>query len=186
VGKLLLPGRSPNRAEPFLALYEYRPSILRLNKGVPMTENEIAILIRPEDRVISSMYDATVSNQQEGRIRKILGLTGGALPKADIKWLRKYYDYLAAALDFPFDAQYVEDNSGCQVISSSGTVVSLIDLGSDPSIEQRGLVCRAWKGQQQVVDVPLVDLEVGDESPNYQLLEDYWFWFWNWRFDPRI
>jgi hypothetical protein len=151
-----------------------------------MTESGVAILTEPRIRVVSSLNGAAVSNRQEARIRQVLGLTGGVLPKADFEWLRKYYDYLAAKLCFPFDAQYVEENGGCQVSVSSGTVVALIDPGSDPSIEQRGLVCSAWKGQQQVVDVPLVDVEVDEENPNYQLLEDYWFWFWNWRFDPHI
>jgi hypothetical protein len=31
------------------------------------------------------------------------------------------------------------------------------------------------------VNLPLVELEVPQKSPNFQLTEDYWYWFWNWR-----
>jgi hypothetical protein len=24
-------------------------------------------------------------------------------------------------------------------------------------------------------------LEIPQDGPNFQLIEDYWFWFWNWR-----
>jgi len=54
-----------------------------------------------------------------------------------------------------------------------------------PDSEDVGLLCTARHGQQ-VIDLPLVDLEVADGDPNNQVLEDYWYWFWNWRFDPRI
>jgi hypothetical protein len=29
--------------------------------------------------------------------------------------------------------------------------------------------------------VPLIELEIPGDSPNFQLIEDYWHWFWNWR-----
>ena len=38
----------------------------------------------------------------------------------------------------------------------------------------------------QEIDVPLVDVELNENAPNYRLIEDYWYWFWNWRFDPQI
>jgi hypothetical protein len=29
--------------------------------------------------------------------------------------------------------------------------------------------------------LPLIELELSPNSPNSQLIEDFWFWFWNWR-----
>ena len=43
-----------------------------------------------------------------------------------------------------------------------------------------GLLVKTRKGQFEI-NLPLVELEVSEDSPNYQLIEDYWYWFWNWR-----
>jgi hypothetical protein len=54
-----------------------------------------------------------------------------------------------------------------------------------PNFEDTALLCRVIKGVREE-EVPLVDLEVEENHPNFRLLEDYWYWIWNWRFDPRI
>ena len=36
------------------------------------------------------------------------------------------------------------------------------------------------KGKYEI-NLPLIELEVPDDSPNFQFVEDYWYWFWNWR-----
>jgi len=31
-----------------------------------------------------------------------------------------------------------------------------------------------------VLNLPLIELEISQYSPNFQYIEDYWYWFWNW------
>ncbi len=51
--------------------------------------------------------------------------------------------------------------------------------------EEFGLLCRARRGAKEI-ELPLADVELKEDAPNYRLVEDYWHWFWNWRFDPQI
>ena len=43
-----------------------------------------------------------------------------------------------------------------------------------------GIFCKTRKGKYEV-NLPLTELNVPDDSPNFQFIEDYWYWFWNWR-----
>lgn len=122
---------------------------------------------------------------QEYRIRRALGIENGPLPEVQTEWLHRYYDYLRTRLVLPFDAQYAQDLIGYQSQVSSIVVTSLIDPGYHDRHEEAGLLCRAWRGTEEV-EVPLADVELAENSTNSQLIEDYWYWFWNWRFDPRI
>ena len=49
-----------------------------------------------------------------------------------------------------------------------------------PSDNSAGLCCMAYHRNKAEI-LPLADVEVGIDSPNFQFLEDYWFWLWNWR-----
>jgi len=122
----------------------------------------------------------------EHRIRSILGLEKGPLPKVKIEWLQKYYKYLAANLALPFEAQHTEEIGFYRQPSYSQVkVIALLDPGENPAREDSGLICLVRKAEQEI-EVSLVDLEVEEENFNYQLIEEYWYWIWNWRFDPRI
>ena len=127
--------------------------------------------------------DPSAQDNREGRIRAALGLALGHLPKVERRWLHCYYEHLAAKLSIPFTAQYTGEGGCSRPILV--TVVALLDPEEASGHEADGLVCAAHEGSQQR-DLPLVDIEVEADHPNYQLLDDYWYWFWNWRFDPRI
>ena len=43
-----------------------------------------------------------------------------------------------------------------------------------------GIFAKTSKGKYKI-NLPLIELEVPDDTPNCQFIEDYWFWFWNWR-----
>ena len=124
-------------------------------------------------------------NDQESRIRAALGLARGPLPEVHTEWLHRYYEYLAANLSLPFDAEYAEDAPGYGQVASGIRVVALLNPDGHANHEEFGLRCRARRGTQEI-EVPLVDVELSENSPNYGLIEDYWYWFWNWRFDPQI
>jgi hypothetical protein len=122
---------------------------------------------------------------QEARIRSALGLECGPLPALGRVWLRKYYEYMASHLFLPFEARCAENTGSFREPTDPATVLDILDPLRHPSEDDAGLVCRVRRGPQEE-HVPLVDLEVDEDHPNYQLLEDYWYWVWNWRFDPQI
>ena len=88
-----------------------------------------------------------------------------------------YYRYLASRLTLPCEARYSSDADGTIY---PVTVTGLIDPQTMPSDNPVGLCCMVYHRNKAEV-MPLVDIEVGYDSPNFQLLEDYWFWLWNWR-----
>jgi hypothetical protein len=122
---------------------------------------------------------------RESRIRAALGIDRGPLPKIKAEWLRQYRLHLSSKLLFPFFARYNEESAGRAPVVFYVEVFGLADPDETPDVENSGLLCRALKNVREE-EVPLVDLEVDEDHPNFQLLEDYWYWIWNWRFDPRI
>lgn len=116
----------------------------------------------------------------EDRIRAALGLPGGRLPDVGLEGLRRYRDYLVSRLALPFQARYPEAIGLHEEILRTVTVVELIDPARNLDCQSLGLVCRARKGRHEV-ELSLADLEVEQDDPNHQLIEDYWYWFWNWR-----
>jgi hypothetical protein len=126
--------------------------------------------------------------EQEQRIRVALGIDREEpLPNVGIKWLRNYFEYLVSNLSFPFEAQLTEEVGYYRQPSySQVTVMSLVQPDdSRRHQEYYGLICTVRKAGLEV-EAPLVDLEVAEDYPNFQLIEDYWYWIWNWRFDPQI
>ena len=138
-----------------------------------------------DSHVHTIVMDVFDTNDQEKRIRAALGLARGPLPEVQSKWLHLYYEHLAANLSLPFDAEYAEDISGYRQLVSPITVVALVHPDDRDRHEEFGLLCRAHRGIQEI-ELPLADVELTENSPNSQLIEDYWYWFWNWRFDPKI
>jgi hypothetical protein len=60
------------------------------------------------------------------------------------------------------------------------TVVKLLDPAHDICDEFGGIFCKTRKEMYEI-DLPLIELEIPQDSPNFQFIEDYWYWFWNWR-----
>jgi hypothetical protein len=118
--------------------------------------------------------------QQKDRILAVLGMSGGQLPTVDDESLQKYYRYLSANLSFPFTAHYPEPTSPREEELHRCEVLELIDPTRYISDDFSGVFCRTRKGDFEV-NLPLVELEVPQDSANFQLVEDYWYWFWNWR-----
>jgi hypothetical protein len=115
----------------------------------------------------------------EDRIRAALGANGVKLPEVGRDSLQAYYRYLSANLSFPFQAQYPQPVGLHEEIIRSMTVVGLLDPTKNLDCESLGLLCKARHGKPQVVS--LADLEVKEDDPNHEMIEDYWYWFWNWR-----
>jgi hypothetical protein len=113
-------------------------------------------------------------HDQKDRIRAALGVTtDDAVPPVERATLRAYGEYLKARLAFPLSARFSEPD-GVLPIESTLLVVGLSDSAS---VDHRfGLVCRV-QGDRQVREMPLALLEVGEDQPHHQLLDDYRCWF---------
>lgn len=142
-------------------------------------------MIAEADYEIPTTVLPYTAHDQERRIRAALGLVWGPLPDVETKWLRRYYDYLTDRLTLPFEADYAEDIAGYRQIVSRITVLELVHPDDHGRHGEQGLLCRARRGEE-IVEVPLADVELVENSENSRLLDDYWYWFWNWRFDPKI
>ena len=138
-----------------------------------------------ESGALAAVAEPATAADQEGRILVALGLACGPLPEVRTEWLHRYYEYLAANLSLPFEAEYAEDISGYRQFVSPITVVAIVHPEKHTGHEDFGLICRARRGAQEI-ELPLADVELTESAPNYRLIEDYWYWFWNWRFDPQI
>jgi hypothetical protein len=117
---------------------------------------------------------------QTDRIMAAFGLTTGGLPKVDETTLARYYRYLTTNLSVPFTAHYLKPRSSLEEVEHRCTVLELLDPVNDICDEFDGIFCKTRKGKYEI-NLPLTELRVSENSPNYQLIEDYWYWFWNWR-----
>ncbi|MGD0899309.1 MAG: calcium-binding protein [Thermoguttaceae bacterium] len=117
---------------------------------------------------------------QRDRILEALGALGEHLPSVDEETLSRYYKYLRTRLSFPFTAHYPEATTSLEERQFHCTVLELLDPTNDICDEFDGILCKTRKGKYEI-NLPLTELQIPQDSPNFQLIEDYWFWFWNWR-----
>jgi hypothetical protein len=127
---------------------------------------------------LQDLYKRLTVSTTEDRIRAILGVrNGAALPQVNAATMLTYYRFLSSRLTLPCEARYSSDADGTV---SLVTVSGLVDPQTMPSDHRAGLCCVAQHGNKAEI-LPLVDVEVEPDSPNFQFLEDYWFWLWNGR-----
>jgi hypothetical protein len=124
--------------------------------------------------------EAETLEQPEDRIRAVLRVSDGPLPEVGNETLQSYYDYLTTHLSFPFQARRPEPIDLHEELIRTVTVVGLLDPAKNLDCESLGIVCKARQGKH-TVELSLADLELEENNPNHQLVEDYWYWFWNWR-----
>lgn len=119
-------------------------------------------------------------HDRKQRIRSALGITDDRLPSVDDETLARYYAYLAEHMSFPFKAMYPEPTGRKEVKFCACKVLELLDPAEYAYDEFDGLFCKTEKAGFKV-NLPLIELQVPQDSPNSQMIEDYWYWFWNWR-----
>ena len=73
-----------------------------------------------------------------------------------------------------------EPTTSLEEVQHRCAVVDLLDPAKDIYDEFDGIFCKTIKGKYEI-NLPLIELEAPDASPNFQFAEDYWYWFWNWR-----
>lgn len=123
-------------------------------------------------------YERLGARSPEERIRAVLG-TGkrSSLPEVNQATLAKYARYLSSRLTFPFEAHYCSET---EPVVYPVTVTELVDPEKSPEDHFTGVLCTAHL-KNKAARLPLVDIEVAEGTPNFQVLEDYWYWLWNWR-----
>ena len=121
-------------------------------------------------------YESLTKRGPEERIRAILGPPSSSrLPPVNPATLVKYYQYLASRLTFPFECRYYSE---AERVVYPVTVIGLVDPRTSPADAATGLFCAIYLKDKQGV-LPLVEIEVADDSPNFQIIEDHWYWVWN-------
>ena len=116
---------------------------------------------------------------QKDRIIEALG-SGDPIPSVDEATLARYYEYLSANLSFPFAAPSPEPMKTQEEEEFRCNVLEILDPAKHLGDAFDGIFSRTSKGKYEI-NLPLIELEVPDDSPNFQFIEDYWYWFWNWR-----
>jgi hypothetical protein len=119
------------------------------------------------------------SIRQAERITAALGVTGG-VPRVSEETLARYHKYLAARLSLPFVAYYPQPTNCRENAQFRRIVVELLDPTRYACDEFDGIFCKTRQGDFEV-NLPLIELHLPENSPNSQLIEDYWYWMWNWR-----
>jgi hypothetical protein len=127
-----------------------------------------------------SVVAADVSNDRKARLMRVFELTGDRLPKVEEATLLHYYHYLSARLSFPFIAHYPHPTNAREQSEFRCQVLKLLDPTNHFGDVFDGLFCKTRKGKYEL-KLPLIEVELPQDHPNCQLIEDYWFWFWNWR-----
>ena len=120
------------------------------------------------------------SVRQAERIMAVLGVSRGGVPHVSEETLARYHKYLAANLALPFFAYYPQPTNSDENSQFRRIVVELLDPTRYASDEIDGIFCKTRQGNFEV-NLPLIELHLPENSPNSQLIEDYWYWMWNWR-----
>ena len=142
--------------------------------------NPLAAITDVPGHGLKVVAESRPEHDRRERILEALGPLGEHSPSVAEETLSRYYEYLAARLSFPFTVYYPEPTSPREQVEYRSTVRELLDPTKDICDEFSGIFCKTRKGKYEI-NLPLVELEIPKDSPNFQLLDDYWFWFWNWR-----
>lgn len=119
------------------------------------------------------------TNSQTERLRAILGGDGNRLPRVGLETLRRFHDYLADHLSFPFEAKLSSPIGPHRDTEAPLKVVRLMDPVREYSPEEMyGLICKAEQNGERI-ELPLDRIDVEGGSPHAQLLEDYRHWLWH-------
>jgi hypothetical protein len=140
----------------------------------------LATVVDAHRNGIAVVHESCHELDQKDRIIEALGLLGEHLPSVDEETLARYYTYLTARMSFPFTAYYPEPTTTLEDVRHRCAVLELLDPANDFCDEFGGIFCKTRKGKYEV-NLPLIELEIPQDSPNFQFIEDYWYWFWNWR-----
>ena len=118
---------------------------------------------------------------QDDRIRAIFGLSSESeLPLVRSETLAVYYDYLIKHFTLPFEALFCQNGGEMRQLIHYVRVNELLDPRRSRNHVLHGLLCKA-QHQRELLEMPLAECGVREDSPNCQLIDDYAYWFVNCR-----
>lgn len=122
-----------------------------------------------------------VPDDPEDRIRAVLRVTEDEpVPRVRLEALRKYHTHLAAVLMFPIVGRLASPIGPHRDTRSTLSVLRLLDPVREYEPEEMyGLICKAELNGERI-ELPLVYIDVPDDTPNHRLLDDYTYWMRNW------
>ena len=128
---------------------------------------------------LAVVADTASKREQKQRILAAIGNERGSLPLVDDETLARYFVYLSENLYLPFNAHYTEPTS---LFSSwwECEISAVLDPSKYLSDPFDGILCKVRKAGFEI-NLPLLELDVSPDNPNFQILQDYGYWFWNWR-----
>ena len=139
----------------------------------------LAVYNDSDSNELAVVTESASGDRQKQRILAVLGINNDHLPLVDEKMLIRYFEYLCGNLSFPFTAHYPEPTTSLKEVQYKCTVLELLDPSNHVGAEFDGIFCITRKAGLEV-NRPLVELEVSQDNPEFQIIEDYWYWFWNW------
>lgn len=128
--------------------------------------------------VPKSVAKSSSERQPVEHVRLSLGSGRQLMPTVDAVALRHYFHYLSKNLSLPFPAWYPEPTLVDEDGEYPCLVMELIDPASGLGDEIDGVFCKVRKGQYER-NLPLIEMELPPDDPNYQVVERYWDSFWH-------
>jgi hypothetical protein len=117
-------------------------------------------------------------DHQVARIQAVFGLPEDApLPRVDRGTLLTYRQHLESHLRVPFDALHAETRPPVRHLVHSVRVLRVLDVEHHVG---DGLLCEV-QNHRGTKALPLAEVGVREENPNYQIVDDYAYWFINCR-----
>ncbi len=114
------------------------------------------------------------ADEEDDRLRMVFGLTSDdPLPVVDEDTEQQYRDYLNAHLAFPFNATCCSEPT--EDFSANKQLAVIGFASSPPTDLTRGVFCEA-RCEEKMEQVPLVNLELDEDDPNCQYVDDYRYW----------
>jgi len=101
------------------------------------------------------------------------------MPAVRLEALRKCHAHLAANLAFPVEGRLADPIGPHRDTRPPLRVICLLDVDSCEPEETYGLICKAEQAGERI-ELPLDRINVPEDSPNRQLLEDYRCRMRNW------
>lgn len=91
------------------------------------------------------------------------------MPEPDEQTQRQYLDYLKLHLAFPFQASAPD--------SEESETIQVFAFAEPPIDPDDGILCVGSTGKHESY-IPLSNIEVEEDDPNFQYIEDYADWSW--------
>jgi hypothetical protein len=117
-------------------------------------------------------------DDDESRIRAVFGISDNTpIPQVSQESLLVYRKHLLDSLRFPFEALHAET---APPVRRLFRCVAVLGFSETFSHRLQTLLCRVCNDGKEI-ELPLAELGVREDNPNYQLVEDFTRWYWNWR-----